>query len=122
MMVSILQPMPLGFMKNNWVFDPRKLPVQIIATTRQLGTFLSGNCLTTGGAKPDKKCMFPFTYKGVTHKACTDHGNEDPEWLPWCSTKVDDYGGHVGGNWGDCSEECPFELSKHTIYSIRHPH
>ena len=68
------------------------------------------------------KCMFPFTYKGVTHKACTDHGNEDPEWLPWCSTKVDDYGGHVGGNWGDCSEECPFELSKHTIYSIRHPH
>ena len=77
-----------------------------------LSTFLSGNCLTVGGAKEGMKCMFPFTYKGVTHNACTDHGNDDPEWVPWCSTKVDDYGGHVGGNWGDCSQECPFELSK----------
>ena len=25
----------------------------------------------------------------------------------WCSTKVDSEGGHVGGQWGYCGEQCP---------------
>ena len=28
---------------------------------------------------------------------------------PWCSTKVDDNGQHITGNWGDCGPDCPGE-------------
>ena len=36
----------------------------------------------------------------------------------WCSTKVDDIGEHIQGNWGGCSEECPgveYEGHKETL-------
>ena len=29
---------------------------------------------------------------------------------PWCSTKVDDNGLHVSGNWADCGPDCPVEV------------
>ena len=67
------------------------------------------------GGNVGMKCIFPFELKGVTHNACTKHMNEDPEWLPWCSTKVDKFGVHIsgGGHWGDCGPECPFESGDH---------
>ena len=66
--------------------------------------------------KKGTKCIFPFILNGITHDACTTHTNADPEWLPWCSTKVDKFGIHVkgGGHWGDCGPECPFESGDHT--------
>ena len=35
---------------------------------------------------------------------------------PWCSTKVNEDGEHVGkqGNWGDCGPECPVEEGKYS--------
>ena len=39
--------------------------------------------------------------------ACTTL--DSPEKVHWCSTKVNEDGVHVYGNWGDCSPECPIE-------------
>ena len=61
------------------------------------------------GQSTGTQCIFPFTYRGVIHKACTKHGIEDTEYEPWCATKVDDFGNNIPGNWGDCGSACPFE-------------
>ena len=74
--------------------------------------------------KKGTKCIFPFILNGITHDACTTHTNADPEWLPWCSTKVDKFGVHVSGgdHWGDCSPECQFESGdpyyNYSVYAI----
>ena len=64
------------------------------------------------------ECIFPFILDNVTHNACTDHGNDNPEWEPWCSTKVDESGVHNwdSEHWGDCGPECPFEPGKHKYF------
>ena len=67
------------------------------------------------GPSTGTKCIFPFTHNGVIHKTCTKHGIEDTEYKPWCSTKVDDNGNHISGNWGDCSQDCPFEVDCLTV-------
>lgn len=67
------------------------------------------------GQSTGTQCIFPFTFDGVIHKACTRHGIEDTEYEPWCSTKVDDVGDHISGNWGDCSQDCPFEVDCLTV-------
>ena len=55
----------------------------------------SGNCMTVAGPSSGIECIFPFIVDGITHIACTTHLN-NPEDEPWCSTKVDDNGNHIG--------------------------
>ena len=53
------------------------------------------------------ECVFPFTVWGKTYYVCTDRG----EPAPWCSTKTDENGEHVTGNWGFCNmDKCEDEL------------
>ena len=63
-------------------------------------------CLTTGGGKTGKPCVFPFEYKGKEYSNCAWEEGEDK---PWCSTKVDSNGKHVDGSshWGYCNAYCP---------------
>merc|ERR1712110_11103 len=64
-------------------------------------TTASPTCSTTTG----QTCVFPFTYNGVQHTACTLSGFP----TPWCSTQTDGSGLHVTGNYGDCNDSCPME-------------
>merc|ERR1712223_1869388 len=56
-------------------------------------------CMTESGATPNLPCVFPFRHWGKTYWTCTTDGDKKP----WCSTKVDRYGNHHLGNWGDCN-------------------
>jgi len=56
-------------------------------------------CMTESGATPNLPCVFPFRHWGKTYWTCTTDGDKKP----WCSTKVDRYGNHELGNWGDCN-------------------
>jgi len=56
-------------------------------------------CVTESGATPNLPCVFPFRHWGKTYWTCTTDGDKKP----WCSTKVDRYGNHQLGNWGDCN-------------------
>ena len=66
------------------------------------GKILDQPCITVGGEKEGLPCIFPFTYEGVVHNECTDKGGSSL----WCSTKVDDSGKHIQGNFGNCGEGC----------------
>jgi len=68
--------------------------------------FERGECLNTiGGPGEGKPCIFPFTFAktGKKYTECTTDGGHEY----WCSTKVDDEGFHLSGNWGECGEGCP---------------
>jgi len=56
-------------------------------------------CTTESGATPNLPCVFPFRHWGKTYWTCTTDGDKKP----WCSTKVDRFGNHQLGNWGDCN-------------------
>jgi len=91
-----------SFRKSN-SFDrisgPRKC-INIQITNPQPIT--SSSCLTVGGGKTGASCVFPFIYKGVKHNNCILIDADDGK--PWCSTKTDQNGKHVGGQgqWGHC--------------------
>merc|ERR550532_670976 len=59
------------------------------------------DCKTEQGSH----CVFPFTYKGVTHKTCTT--TESDNGAAWCATQVDSEGVVVNNQWQDCVEGCP---------------
>merc|ERR1719186_1199694 len=63
-----------------------------------------GQWLTTGGAKVNTPCVFPFKARGITYTECTKAGGFS---IPWCSTMVDASGNTVIGNWGDCPVDDP---------------
>ena len=66
------------------------------------------NCKTVpGGPKEQAPCKFPVIFKGKWHDECIWEKNEEK---PWCSTKTNKKGFHVGGqnNWGYCGPNCPF--------------
>ena len=69
----------------------------------------SVDCVTAAGPGLGMKCIFPFTFLGVTHDACTSKNSASGNL--WCSTKVNNDGVHIsgGGHYGDCSSECPVE-------------
>ena len=51
------------------------------------------NCYTVIGAAPDKPCIFPFIYDGVTYNECIWHKHETHfDGDHWCSTKVNETG------------------------------
>ena len=69
---------------------------------------LDGCRTTSDGPQVNTACVFPFIYKGKEHNECTfQKGDENP----WCSTKVDGDGKHVGGQkqWGYCGKQCPIK-------------
>jgi len=57
-------------------------------------------CATVSGATPGLPCIFPFRHFGKVYYACTLDGGAGKA---WCSTRVDIYGNHQLGNWGDCN-------------------
>ena len=67
--------------------------------------------MTAAGPSSGFKCTFPFKFDGINFNACTL--TLSPTGIPWCSTKVDDDGTHIGGqgNWGECSSKCPIDKS-----------
>jgi len=66
-------------------------------------------CRTVSGEDPNKECVFPFGFGGVTYNECIFEGNAPGDTEPWCSTLTDANDDHVGGQgaWGFCSSECP---------------
>ena len=64
--------------------------------------FSDSVCVPTKGPKAGQQCIFPFTQGGKTCPGpkCCNLSNS-PEG-PWCSTKVDANGNHVGGNYAFC--------------------
>ena len=64
------------------------------------------------GPNPNKPCVFPFQYHGMTFNNCTNYDGADNK--AWCATKVDGSGNHFYGgdeydqeNWGNCGPNCP---------------
>merc|ERR1712183_107499 len=53
------------------------------------------------------RCIFPFTYKGVTYNTCTKTDSE----LAWCATEVHPSGTVVNNKWEDCDEVVETDLS-----------
>ena len=69
-------------------------------------------CITKSGPDSNEVCKFPFRYDGNTYYSCTTAGNTFDQRDPWCSTKVDSTGKHVGGQgkWGWCRHSCGVPL------------
>jgi len=59
-------------------------------------------CMTKSGDKPWTKCKFPFNFSGAWYHGCTKKSHN----ALWCSTKTDQYGNHLSGNWGNCNDDC----------------
>ena len=56
----------------------------------------NGECWTV----KKERCIFPFTYKGLTHNSCTKADSENGAY--WCATEVQSNGEVVNGKWEDC--------------------
>ena len=79
--------------------------------------FCFKGCSAVGGPGDGLPCVFPFKHKRVVWTTCsipTFTTNNKP----WCSTKVDEAGYHIGGegNWGNCDETCPLPHGKVLMY------
>jgi len=70
----------------------------------------SKNCIATGGPGKGKPCIFPFHWvkTGKTYTECTTDGGAEF----WCSTKIDELGDHLSGNWGECPAHCLKDADK----------
>ena len=67
----------------------------------------NNTCQTESGPDPNSECQFPFEFHGEIYNNCT-YDFFQTETNPWCSTKVDEYGVHIGGQgyWGYCPQTC----------------
>ena len=59
-------------------------------------------CLKTNDQGPQKNaaCIYPFKIGSITYNECTNRHEAFGQF--WCSTKVEQDGAHVFGNWGFC--------------------
>merc|ERR1711881_750588 len=86
------------------------------------GTCAAGlRCLRQCECKTSTKkaCVFPFTYKGETHNACSSADSENG--AVWCATEVDEEGEVVRNTWEDCEEGCPgtsFECNEGFLFNV----
>lgn len=68
-------------------------------------------CVTVSGPRANGQCVFPFIFNGVRHDQCVADNSDGR--LTWCSTRVDQSGRHVKGEWGHChcttSGGCPID-------------
>lgn len=58
--------------------------------------------------------MFPFSWQGETYTQCQPWvygGQWETDGELWCSTKTDQSGQHIEGNFGICSDVCPVDIS-----------
>jgi hypothetical protein len=69
----------------------------------------SDECRTVAGPSTGSECVFPFRFAGTTYTECTYTYSDDGR--PWCSTKTDRRGRHIGGRgyYGTCASSCPAE-------------
>merc|ERR1719461_393917 len=65
------------------------------------------SCLTLTGSS----CVFPFSYKGVTHYQCTY--TDSP--VPWCATQTNTDGSVVTNSWGDCQISSTSSCTSETL-------
>ena len=81
--------------------------------------FVSGECKPFSqfvqlGPGAGKKCIFPFNHNGkicVGPKCCNLDNDSAGS---WCSTKVDEKGNHIKGNYAYCiSSPCDPEAGNH---------
>lgn len=84
-------------------------------TNCTITAYIEGCQTDSDGPQKQVQCVFPFELKGKTYYECTWREEENNK--PWCSTKVDSGGLHVGnqGNWGYCAPECPMEAKGNII-------
>ena len=69
----------------------------------------SSECVTARDSKlPNAPCVFPFTHEGVLYEGCATDPTDKTR--RWCSTKTDENGIHVKGNYGFCSGNCPVQV------------
>ena len=73
---------------------------------------LISECKTNwSGPNPNRKCVFPFRYRGKTYNHCTSVDNKGK---PWCPTRL--FGNKIAyrfwGSWGHCSNTCADLLRK----------
>ena len=107
-----------SFRKSN-SFDrisgPRKC-INIQITNPQ--PISSSSCVTVGGGKTGANCVFPFIYQGTKHNNCILIDADDGK--PWCSTKTDKNGKHVGGQgeWGHCPSSGCNGASQNSVSNI----
>ena len=57
-----------------------------------------------------RACVFPFTFRGQEHKACTRAHSVNG--APWCATLTS---GGAAVRWGDCAPGCPVEAGGSTL-------
>ena len=56
-------------------------------------------------------CIFPWKYYhgGPTYNGCANP--DDGTGGNWCSTKLNNHGNHIYGNWKYCDEGCPVHVN-----------
>ena len=93
--------------KRYFVVFFRQLKIQDIFGSESMINIFAA-CRTTKNANSPSKnvpCVFPFNFKTKDNYKCIWDKTG-----PWCSTKIDKFGKHVGGNrgfWGYCNPQCP---------------
>merc|ERR1712051_1181286 len=60
-------------------------------------------CTTESGPTPGLPCIFPFKVDGFAYHTCK---LDEKDGSRWCSTKIDESGQHLQGNWGNCRSDC----------------
>ncbi len=75
-------------------FRPTSQPTSVIPSP------VPRDCKTIDGTD----CIIPFVFGRKTYRSCTADGDETGK--KWCSTKTDQTGRHVRGNWGYCRGQC----------------
>ena len=77
--------------------------------------------VTEGGTQSPTVCVFPFILGAKTYYGCTKV--HDPDGVPWCSVRVDNFGIHISGKglWGHCDcNKCDCEgTTKTTTTTIK---
>ena len=71
-------------------------------------------CEATQGPGEGEACVFPFSWQGETYTQCQPWvygGQWETDGELWCSTKTDQSGQHIEGNFGICSDVCPVDIS-----------
>ena len=53
------------------------------------------------GPDSGERCVFPFKLNGISHTECTMQYAHLKNGKPWCSTKVDEDGEHIGKQGGN---------------------
>jgi len=64
-------------------------------------------CKTTSGPVVNKKCVFPFIWRGKKYETCTNVGRKNKGKF-WCPTSTGDINVTKSSKtWGFCSDDCP---------------